>query len=111
MRDEHLPLTETTYYLLLAFLQPTYGYLAIQNIEQLSAGAVRIAAGTMYGAIDNLLKAGMLQQLSSDNTRRKIYQTTPYGQKVLQAEVTRMTSCVKLYKNIWRDLGGGPDEK
>ena len=55
-----LPLTETVYYILMAFQKPTYGYLAIKDIEEMSLGEVRIAAGTMYGAIDTLLKNKMI---------------------------------------------------
>jgi len=102
MKTDQLPLTETIFYLLLAFSEPTYGYLAIKKIEELSQGEVRIAAGTMYGAIENLLKVDMLGQLSSENERRKIYQTTEYGKKILNAEVSRMKHCIHLFeKSQW----------
>ena len=55
-RNKHLPLTETTYYILLALLEPAHGYSIMQTVEEMSDGDVRIAAGTMYGAIENLLK-------------------------------------------------------
>ena len=52
-------LTEGVYYILLSLLQPLHGYGIIQNVEKLSAGRVRLAAGTLYGAINTLLeKAG-----------------------------------------------------
>ena len=35
MKSNQLPLTETVFYLLLAFSQPIYGYLAIKKIEEL----------------------------------------------------------------------------
>lgn len=55
-RNKHLPLTETTYYILLALLEPAHGYHIMQKVEDMSDGDVKIAAGTMYGAIENLLK-------------------------------------------------------
>ncbi|MCQ8255933.1 PadR family transcriptional regulator, partial [Streptococcus suis] len=55
-RNKHLPLTETTYYILLALLEPAHGYNIMQKVEDMSDGDVKIAAGTMYGAIENLLK-------------------------------------------------------
>ncbi|MGX7013917.1 PadR family transcriptional regulator [Vagococcus silagei] len=94
-----LPLTETVYYILMAFQKPTYGYLAIKDIEKMSLGKVRIAAGTMYGAIDTLLKNKMINQIPSEVERRKIYQTTIYGNEVLAAEVERMAHCI----HIWQD--------
>lgn len=35
-RDKNLPLTETTYYVLLALLEPAHGYLIMQKVEELS---------------------------------------------------------------------------
>ncbi len=55
-RNKHLPLTEITYYILLALLEPTHGYHIMQKVEDMSDGDLKIAAGTMYGAIENLLK-------------------------------------------------------
>lgn len=45
MKKTKLPLTETVFYVLMAFREPTYGYLAINSIEEMSHGDVRIAAG------------------------------------------------------------------
>ena len=55
-RDPHLPLTETVYYVLLALLQPAHGYLIMSRVEEMSGGQVRLAPGTLYGALDNLGK-------------------------------------------------------
>lgn len=109
MRNSHLPLTETVFYLLTAFLEPNYGYLAIKEIEKLSGGEVRIAAGTMYGAIENLLQANMLIQISEATERRKIYQTTEYGKKVLAEEIKRLKNCITLYETLLE--GEVSDEK
>ena len=42
-RDKNLPLTETTYYVLLALLEPAHGYLIMQKVEELSNHQVKIA--------------------------------------------------------------------
>jgi len=52
-RDKNLPLTETVYYILLSLLEPSHGYMIMQKIEEISEGQVRMAAGTLYGAIEN----------------------------------------------------------
>ena len=49
--NKYLPLTETTFYILLSLKEPSHGYAIMQKVEELSNGRVRIAAGTMYGAI------------------------------------------------------------
>lgn len=103
MSKTQLPLTETVFYMMMAFQKPTYGYQAIQSIEEMSQGEVRIAAGTMYGAIENLLKQKMIHQVPSEFERRKMYKTTSYGNEVLALEVQRLKHCTK----IWDDLVGG----
>lgn len=55
-RDKNLPLTETTYYVLLALLEPAHGYLIMQKVEELSNQQVKIAAGTLYGAVEKFIK-------------------------------------------------------
>ena len=41
--SKYLPLTETTWYILVALLEPGHGYLIMQKVEHLSDGKVRIA--------------------------------------------------------------------
>ena len=64
-RNPHLPLTETTFYILLVLTTPAHGYAIIQEIEKLSNGFVKVAAGTMYGAIENLLKLNWIEEIPS----------------------------------------------
>ena len=94
--SEYLPLTETTYYILLALLSPGHGYVIMQKVEELSKGRVRIAAGTMYGAIENLLKQGWIIAVPSDDKRRKVFQTSETGRIVLGLEAQRLRGLVIL---------------
>jgi len=56
-------LTEAVYYILLSLLEPRHGYGIMQNAEQLSGGRVRLAAGTLYGALNTLLEKGWIAAL------------------------------------------------
>lgn len=89
-RDKNLPLTETVYYVLLALTEPAHGYAIMQKIEELSDGQVRLAAGTMYGAIENLLKKKLIISLHSNDPRRKVYVISDLGKSVLYADYERM---------------------
>ena len=89
-RDKNLPLTETVYYILLALLRPAHGYLILQRVEELSAGQVRLAAGTLYGALENLVKLRFIDRMDSEDPRRKVYGITQEGRRVLQADCARM---------------------
>ncbi|AKP64028.1 transcriptional regulator [Levilactobacillus koreensis JCM 16448] len=95
-RNKHLPLTETTYYILLALTQPLHGYGAIQEIERLSEGTVKIAAGTMYGATENLLKLKWIKEVPSNDKRRRVYLITDTGKSILKLETQRLRSLGKL---------------
>lgn len=95
-RDKYLPLTETTYYILLALLEPAHGYIIMQKIEDLSNQQVKIAAGTLYGAIENLLKQKLIQSVKSEDNRRKVYIITEKGKEILLLDLERMHHMIKI---------------
>ena len=98
------PLTEAVYYILLSLLEPLHGYGIIQNVEKLSGGRVRLAAGTLYGAINTLLEKGWIIALEGEaDSRKKEYVITELGREMLQREVRRLS---ELLENGKRLLGG-----
>lgn len=101
-REKNLPLTETVYYILLALLEPAHGYVIMQKVEELSDGAVRMAAGTLYGAIENLLKLKFIQSVPSEDSRRKVYIITDEGKRVLRLDFERINHLIKITENNWR---------
>lgn len=89
-------LTEAVYYILLSLMQPLHGYGIMQNVEQLSKGRVRLAAGTLYGAISTLLEKGWITALPGEkDSRKKEYQITASGRKILCSELVRLTELVE----------------
>lgn len=94
-RDRHLPLTETTYYILLSLFEPAHGYIMMQKIEELSNQQVRMAAGTLYGAIENLLKQQLIRSVVSDDKRRKTYVITEEGKETLRLDCERMQHMIR----------------
>lgn len=99
IRNRNLPLTETVYYILLALLEPAHGYLIMQKVEELSNGEVRMAAGTLYGAIENLLKLKFIRPVVSDDSRRKVYIITEEGKRILLLDFERMMRIIDTTKN------------
>ena len=99
-RDKSVPLTETTYYVLLALLEPAHGYIIMQKVEELSNYQVKIAAGTLYGAIENLLKQKFIQSVKSDDARRKVYVITEKGKEVLQLDFERMNFMIDITRSL-----------
>ena len=98
-RNKHIPLTETVYYILLALFEPAHGYLIMQKVEELSKGEVRMAAGTLYGAIENLFKLDFIQPVKSKDKRRKVYIITEEGKQVLHLDYERMKHINKITEN------------
>lgn len=94
--EKFLPLTETTYYILIALLEEGHGYHIMQKVEELSNNRVRIAAGTMYGAIENLLRQNLISSVPSDDKRRKVYKITEEGRDVLKLESNRLRFLVEV---------------
>ena len=93
-RDKNLPLTETAYYILLALLKPAHGYLIMQKVEELSDGQVRMAAGTLYGALEALLRRNFVKPVQTDDSRRKVYVITDEGKRILRLDCQRMSHMI-----------------
>ena len=97
-------LTEAVYYILLSLTEPLHGYGIMQNAQQLSNGRVRLAAGTLYGAINTLLEKGWIIALSKEKgSRKKEYLITEQGKEALRCEMERLR---ELIENGDRILGG-----
>lgn len=95
MSNESFALTEAVYYILLSLHTPLHGYGIMQRVEQLSAGRVRLAAGTLYGALESLLKKGWIQALPEEaGSRKKEYVITPAGTRTSENELVRLRELV-----------------
>ncbi|MBR5232230.1 MAG: helix-turn-helix transcriptional regulator [Clostridia bacterium] len=94
---KNVALTEAVYYMLLSLIKPMHGYGIMQNVEELSGGRVRLAAGTLYGAITTLLEKGWIESVDAeDASRKKEYQITSLGRTALLDEIERLR---ELYEN------------
>ena len=100
------PLTEAVYYILLSLTEPLHGYGIMQKAEQLSSGRVRLAAGTLYGALNTLLEKGWIAAGPQEG-RQKRYQLTPQGREALLGELDRLRELVANGETL---LGGKSDE-
>ncbi len=99
--NKFLPMTETTYYIMLSLVEPLHGYGIMQQVKTLSDGHVDIAPGTMYGALENLKKQGLINLVAEDDEkRRKIYSLTELGQQVLRMDFQRMKNLVAVSNRI-----------
>ena len=101
---ENIALTESTYYILLSLYHPQHGYGIMQQTEQLSGGRVRLAAGTLYGALNSLCEKGWIRQLPMENgSRKKENQLTTEGLAVLRHELARLQQLVANGESILKE--------
>ena len=100
--DMQPALTEAVYYILLSLLQPMHGYGIMQNAETLSGGRVRLAAGTLYGALNTLLEKGWIRALPEED-RKKEYEITPTGLETLRQELLRLSELLENGKRIMEE--------
>lgn len=93
--NNDIALTESSYYILLSLYTPRHGYGIMQQTERLSHGRVRLAAGTLYGALNSMCDRGWIIQLpAEDGSRKKEYSLTRKGMDVLMNELDRLRELV-----------------
>ena len=54
MEDKYKPLTESTYYVMIAFLYEKHGYAIKMFLEDKTHGRISLGPGTLYGIINKL---------------------------------------------------------
>lgn len=87
-------LREPTFLILSAVAPaPLHGYGILGAVEELSAGRVRLRAGTLYAALDRMVGDGWLEvdgEEVVDGRRRRYYRITGIGAEVLDREAGQL---------------------
>lgn len=87
--------------------QPLHGYALVQRIKRTSNDLLQIEEGSLYPALQRLLKEGQVKAewgVSSTNRRVRTYKLTPAGAKHLDREVS---SFERMLEGISRVLAPG----
>src|ERR1700675_2300584 len=85
-------------------LKPMHGYALVKHIKQASDGLLQIEEGSLYPALQRLLKEGLLESkegISAKGRPTRIYRLTSAGEHHLEREVT---SFEKMFTGITRVL-------
>ena len=97
-----LPLTETTFFILLSLAQgPQHGYVIMKDVAALSDARVQLSTGTLYGALSRLLEQGWIERADDANAPatkrpRKAYQLTEQGRTMLNLEAARLKKLLSI---------------
>ena len=98
---EGIALTEAVFYVLLSLYSPLHGYGIMQKVESMSNGRVRLAAGTLYGAISSMVEKGWIQAVHGEkNSRRKEYVITEQGKSIAENELSRLKELISNAESV-----------
>jgi PadR family transcriptional regulator PadR len=100
---------EPTFFILTALAEePLHGYGVMQSVSELSAGRLKLRAGTLYAALDRLTDDGLVvvdREEAVDGRLRRYYRLTDDGAAQLQAEVERLRTNASLAAARLRKAG------
>ncbi|WP_024286031.1 PadR family transcriptional regulator [Cellulomonas sp. KRMCY2] len=102
-------MTEQAYLVLLSLVdQPRHGYGIVQAVVDLSAGATALGAGTLYGLLDRLGGAGLVEPSGEevvDGRLRRYYRLTEAGTAAVATETARLHALTRRAQSV---LHAGP---
>ena len=79
-----------------------HGYGIRQDVMAYTDGALQLEAGNLYRSIRRLVSDGLVDESGrrpvsdTDDERRRYYRLTPFGRRVLSAEMLRLRALVQL---------------
>lgn len=83
--------------------RPLHGYALAQQIKSLSGNELEIEEGSLYPALQRMLRAGWLEAewgISSTNRKVRLYRTTAAGRKHLETEVSSLERMLKAITRV-----------
>src|ERR1700730_9211002 len=94
-----LPLAPATLHILRALAaEDLHGYGIMQEVSRQSDGRYKLGPGTLYDNLKSLLDQGIVEEartrIPDDDPRRRYYQLTRFGRRVLSTEITRLEGVV-----------------
>jgi DNA-binding PadR family transcriptional regulator len=105
------PLPAAAFQILLSLAdEDLHGYGIMRNVEEQTAGRMRLGPGTLYSSIQTLLEEKLIQELDQredaklGQERRRYYRLTAAGRKLARSEAERLADLLRVAraKNILR---------
>jgi DNA-binding PadR family transcriptional regulator len=82
--------------LLALSLKPRHGYEIIKQVEEDSAGKIRLVPGALYASIKKLHEQGLIEELPNTEDTRRHYRLTEAGSKALAGELVYYQATIEL---------------
>ena len=94
-----LPLSAAAFQILLSLGDgEQHGYSIIKEVEQSTGGRIRLGFTTLYRHLKQMRDDGWINEIDTDDPRRRSYRLTRRGRSVAQAEAARLTDALRLAK-------------
>ncbi|WP_407342024.1 PadR family transcriptional regulator [Pengzhenrongella phosphoraccumulans] len=97
-------MTEQAYLVLLSLAEkPRHGYGIVGAVLELSDGATRLGAGTLYGLLDRMGTAGLVEASGEevvDGRLRRYYRLTEAGSAALVGETARLRALTRRAQSV-----------
>jgi DNA-binding PadR family transcriptional regulator len=101
-----LPLTPVVLHMLLALAgerQGKHGYALAKEVEDVSAGQIKMGPGTLYGSIQRMIDSSLIEEswrrAAGDDERRRYYRLTAFGRRVLELELARLHAVIAIARD------------
>jgi DNA-binding PadR family transcriptional regulator len=98
-----LPMTPAVFYVLFSLADgEKHGYAIMQESSKLSNGEFRMGPGTLYTTLQRLLELKVIEEVElpsagdQRDSRRRYYRLTGTGRALLEAELARLDTVVRL---------------
>ena len=99
--EKFSPLTEASFYILISLITPLHGYGVMKKVQELSTGRVKLAPGTLYGALSNLQSSGLITSgEGTHNRKKKMYKITLHGLTLAEYEIKRLQEMIDNGKTL-----------
>jgi DNA-binding PadR family transcriptional regulator len=97
------PLPSAAFQILLSLAdEDLHGYAIMRQVEEQTAGRMRLGPGTLYSSIQALLEEKCIEEVGSGedtspgNERRRYYRLTSAGRKLARAEADRLADLLRV---------------
>jgi DNA-binding PadR family transcriptional regulator len=104
--SDHVPLTAPVFHILVALAEEErHGYAIMQDVAAQTDGALQLGPGTLYGCLKRMVAAGLVAEseerptAGNDDERRRYYEMTHLGRRVVRTEAERLASAVTAAKS------------
>ena len=93
------PLPAAAFQILLALAdEDLHGYGIMRQVEEQTAGRVRLGPGTLYSSIQTLVEEKLIQEIeaATGQERRRYYRLTAAGRKLARSEAERLADVLRV---------------